>query len=166
MTQTAQSTETQPTVTEEILTITQRQRVLLAQKARGILTNTTLISSSGPSAEEIVRLASWMEGPSSSYESDAPPWLADEDRDVLLEAIDKVDTDDQDDLKGSPEDDMQYAAHECAPGVLPKGLEELERILDIQIVRRSHGLHEHGLHEQALHEGFGGVHDRYPGRTA
>lgn len=48
---------------DSVLTIEQQRRVVLAQSARGILASTTLISSSGPSADEVVRLASWLEGP-------------------------------------------------------------------------------------------------------
>lgn len=47
---------------DDVLSPDQRVRVVLAQKARGILTNTTLISSSGPTAKEVVRLAEWLEG--------------------------------------------------------------------------------------------------------
>lgn len=51
---------------DEILTLTQQRRVVLAQKARGILTNQTIVSSSGTTADEIVRLAIWLEGPTLS----------------------------------------------------------------------------------------------------
>lgn len=102
------STQTTP---ESVLSTGQERRVVLAQKARGILTNTTLISSSGPSAKEVVKLATWLEG---ARDDDPPLWLTEAARDLLLDSVDKAVDDDRDDQDG-----QEYSAHECAPGVLP-----------------------------------------------
>lgn len=48
---------------DEVLTVEQQRRVVLAKAARGVLANSTLVSSSGPPVDDVIKLASWMEGP-------------------------------------------------------------------------------------------------------
>lgn len=45
------------------LTIDQQRRVVLAKAARGVLASSTLVSSSGPPVDDVIALATWLEGP-------------------------------------------------------------------------------------------------------